>query len=148
MKANIKTALHSVLSVVIVLTCVLGLAACGNEVQKTGLWENALYTKDTTLGSGKKTVTVEVEAEEDKITFTVKTDAETLGDALLENKLVEGDEGQYGLFVTSVNGIKADYSADGSYWAFYIGDEYATTGIDGEKLGDGSDTVYRLVYTK
>lgn len=124
MKANIKTALHSVLSVVIILTCVLGLAACGNEVQKTGLWENALYTKDTTLGSGKKTVTVEVEAAENKITFTVKTDAETLGDALLENKLVEGDEGQYGLFVTSVNGIKADYSAD------------------------GSDTVYRLVYTK
>ena len=74
--------------------------------------------------------------------------AETLGDALLENKLVEGDEGQYGLFVTSVNGIKADYSADGSYWAFYIGDEYAVTGVDGEKLGDGSDTVYRLVYTK
>lgn len=101
MKANIKTALHSVLSVVIILTCVLGLAACGNEVQKTGLWENALYTKDTTLGSGKKTVTVEVEAAENKITFTVKTDAETLGDALLENKLVEGDEGQYGLFVTS-----------------------------------------------
>ena len=148
MKANIKTALHSVLSVVIILTCVLGLAACGNEVQKTGLWENALYTKDTTLGSGKKTVTVEVEAEENKITFTVKTDAETLGDALLENKLVEGDEGQYGLFLTSVNGIKADYSADGNYWAFYIGDEYATTGVDGEKLGDGSDTVYRLVYTK
>ena len=148
MKANIKTALHSVLSVVIILTCVLGLAACGNEVQKTGLWENALYTKDTTLGSGKKTVTVEVEAEENKITFTVKTDAETLGDALLENKLVEGDEGQYGLFVTSVNGIKADYSADGSYWALYIGDEYAATGVDGEKLGDGSDTVYRLVYTK
>lgn len=92
-------------------------------MQKTGLWENALYTKDTTLGSGKKTVTVEVEAEENKITFTVKTDAETLGDALLENKLVEGDEGQYGLFLTSVNGIKADYSADGSYWAFYIGDD-------------------------
>ena len=148
MKTNIKTALHSVLSVVIILTCVLGLAACGNEVQKTGLWENALYTKDTTLGSGKKTVTVEVEAEENKITFTVKTDAETLGDALLENKLVEGDEGQYGLFVTSVNGIKADYSADGRYWAFYIGDEYAATGVDGEKLGDDSDTVYRLVYTK
>ena len=148
MKANIKTALHSVLSVVIILTCVLGLAACGNEVQKAGLWENALYTKDTTLGSGKKTVTVEVEAEENKITFTVKIDAETLGDALLENKLVEGDEGQYGLFVTSVNGIKADSSADGSYWAFYIGDECAATGVDGEKLGDGSDTVYRLVYTK
>ena len=71
MKANIKTALHSVLSVVIILTCVLGLAACGNEVQKTGLWENALYTKDTTLGSGKKTVTVEVEAAENKITFPV-----------------------------------------------------------------------------
>lgn len=148
MKANIKTALHSALSVVIVLTCILGLAACGNEVQKTGLWENALYTKDTTLGSGEKTVTVEVEAEENKVTFTVKTNAQTLGDALLENKLVEGDEGQYGLFVTTVNGIKADYAADGSYWAFYIGDEYATTGVDGEKLDGSSDTVYRLVYTK
>ena len=148
MKANIKAALNSVLSVIIVLTCVLGLAACGNEVSKTGLWENAVYTKDSTLGKGEKTVTVEVEAEENKVTFTIKTDAETLGDALLENKLVEGDSSEYGLFITSVNGIKADFTADGSYWAFYIGDEYATTGVDGEKLDGTKDTVYRLVYTK
>ena len=136
------------------------LVACkGTETpqEQPSLKVNPLALEFAASGNASQTLTVEAVAVEwthevsgaAKEWLTVsKTDAETLGDALLENKLVEGDEGQYGLFVTSVNGIKADYSADGSYWAFYIGDEYAVTGVDGEKLGDGSDTVYRLVYTK
>lgn len=142
-----KSYIRSVVSVIVVLTCVLSLAACGGaSVEKTGLWENAVYTKDTSLGTGAKTVTVKVEAEERAVEFTVKTDKDTVGAALLDNGLIDGENGEYGLFVTSVNGIKADYSADGSYWAFYIGDEYATTGVDGAQISE--DVVYRLVYTK
>ena len=93
---------------------------CGNSADKTGLWENVTYTKDTRLGEGTKTVTVQVKAEEQIVTFTVKTDKDTVGAALLENKLIEGEESEYGLYIKVVNGITADYDKDKSYWAFYV----------------------------
>ena len=44
------------------------------------------------------------------------------------------------------NGIKADYTADGAYWALYIGEEYARTGVDTTPITDGQ--TYKFVYTK
>lgn len=128
------------------LVLVFGLSACGDKVAKTGVWENATYLEDTEFGTGATTVKVEVKAEEQSVVFTVKTDKTTLGDALLENKLIEGEESQYGLYVKKVNGITADYDTDGAYWAFYKGDEYASTGVDGAEITDGEQ--YSLVYTK
>lgn len=62
--------------------------------------------------------------------FAVKTDKETVGDALVELGLIEGEESAYGLFVKKVNGITADYDIDKTYWAFYVNGEYATAGVD------------------
>ena len=54
----------------------------------------AKYTEDVTLGEGSKTITVTVKDHEGKaVVFTIKTDAKTVGDALLENELIAGDEG-------------------------------------------------------
>ena len=61
---------------------------------------------------------------------TVNTDAETVGDALTELGILEGEEGPYGIYIKSINGVTADYDADGTYWAFYINGEYAMTGAD------------------
>ena len=60
--------------------------------------------------------------------------------------MIAGDESDYGLYVKVVNGITADYDVDQSYWAFYIGDEYAMTGVDATAVEEGVN--YRLVYTK
>ncbi len=68
----------------------------------------------------------------------IQTDKETVGEALLEQKLIEGEEGDYGLYVTTVNGISLDYNTDGIYWAFYIDGEYAQTGVDATNIVDGS----------
>lgn len=68
----------------------------------------------------------------------IHTDKETVGEALLEQKLIEGEEGDYGLYVTTVNGISLDYNTDGIYWAFYINGEYAQTGVDATNIMDGS----------
>lgn len=140
-----KNALKSGISVVLVLV-VLCLSACGSGVNKDGLWKNAEYLKDTSFGNGKTTVQVEVKAEEQSVTFTVKTDKSTLGDALLEHELIAGENSEYGLYVKSVNGITADYNTDKSYWAFYKNGEYMQTGVDGTAIADGEH--YELVYTK
>ena len=77
--------------------------------------------------------------------FTIKTDAKTVGDALLENELIAGDEGAYGLYIKVVNGLRADYDKDMAYWAFAIDGEMAMTGVDMTDIVDGGK--YELVYT-
>ena len=141
-----KKTINATLSLVLVLVCLFSLAACGNTVDKTGLWKNATYTQDATFGDGAKTLVVEVKAEEQTVTFTVKTDEKTVGAALLEHKLIAGDESEYGLYVKQVNGITADYDADKSYWAFYVDGEYATSGVDATDIQEG--VTYQLVYSK
>ncbi len=141
-----KKTMKSTISVVLVIFCLFSLAACGRSVEKTGLWENATYLQDTTLGDGSKSLVVEVKAEEQTVTFTVKTDESTVGAALLEHKLIAGDESQYGLYIKVVNGITADYDVDKSYWAFYIDGEYATAGVDSTEIKEG--VTYQLAYSK
>ncbi len=112
---------------------------------KEGIWASAVYSEDTVLGEGDVTVFVEVKAEERAVTFTIKTDKTILGDALIENELVKGEQGDYGLYIKEVNGILADYSLTQSYWSFYIDGEIAITGVDGTKISEGGH--YELVYT-
>ncbi|MBQ1206088.1 MAG: DUF4430 domain-containing protein [Clostridia bacterium] len=133
-------------SIALLFICIFSLVACGNSVDKTGLWENATYLQDTELGEGAKTVTVEVKVEEQTVTFTINTDKKTVGEALVENKLIEGDQGAYGIYIKKVNGITADYDIDQSYWAFYINGEMAMTGVDSTDIDENA--IYRLEYTK
>ena len=120
---------------------VLSIAACGNKVDRAGLWENATYVKDTTVGEGEKTVKCDVVVGEDVITITIKTDAETFGAALYENELINDPS-----FFDVCNGIKADWDKDNAYWAFYNGDDYMTVGVDQATISGGEH--YRLVYTQ
>lgn len=141
-----KQTITSVTSALLILVMVLMTAACAPTVDKKGLWENATYLQDKEFGNGAKTLTLKVEIEDQAVTFTVHTDKETVGEALLEHNLIAENEGAYGLYIKEVNGITADFDIDQSYWAFYIGDDYALTGASSTKIEEG--TVYRLVYTK
>jgi len=155
------------LSAVLCLMMLAGLTACGTPAATTtttaaetttvaetttaaaaaeGVWADALYTEDTELGEGAITVKVTVEAEDKKVVFTLHTDKTILGDALLDNKLVEGEEGPYGLYIKKVNGMLADYDVDQTYWAFNKGGEAMMTGVDGQTIADGE--AYELVRTK
>lgn len=107
------------------------------QAGEASVWDGALYAEDTELGEGTSTITFECTADDKTVTFTVHTDAEFLGDALQENGLLEGEESEFGLFVKAVNGIAADYEADGCYWALYIDGSYATTGVDTTPVTDG-----------
>jgi hypothetical protein len=123
-----------------------GASEDGGAIAPEGLWKDATYLKDTEFGEGAKTVKVKVIVGEQSVTFTIKTDAETLGDALLAHGLIAGDQGDFGLYVKVVNGITADYDIDQSYWGFSKNDEYMMTGVDGTAIADGE--VYELTYTK
>ena len=133
-------------SLLLIFAMLFCIVSCGGKKPAEGLWASATYTEDTTLGKGSKTITVEVTAEEKTVVFTVKTDADTVGAALLEHNLIAGDQGDYGLYVKTVNGILADFDVDQTYWSFTIAGEMAMTGVDQTELVDG--TVYGLVRTK
>ncbi len=57
--------------------------------------------------SGDKKITVQViHGDQTERTFVYQTDEEYLGAVLKADKLAEGDEGQFGMFITSVDGEK------------------------------------------
>ena len=76
--------------------------------------------------------------------FEIHTDKTVVGEALMELGLVEGEDGDYGLFVKKVNGITADYDKDGVYWAFYVNDEYAQTGVDVTEIKEGDSYTFKV----
>lgn len=95
---------------------------------------------------GAKTITVEVvHADESKKSFTYHTDEEFLGPVLQAEGLVEGEIGDFGLYIKVVDGEEADYDTDGAYWAFYQGEDYAAQGVDATPIRDGDS--FSLVYT-
>ncbi len=87
---------------------------------------------------GSKTITVTViqEGVEDKV-FTIHTDAEFLRGALEQEKLVEGSESQYGLYVTTVDGVAVDESLR-QWWCLNDGEgNMLDTGVDSTPIADG-----------
>lgn len=138
-----------ILSVVCILVLVVGLCACSAtkpEEKAEDIWATAMYTENTELGNGEKTISVEVVAEDKSVTFTIHSSKDTLKDALDEYNLVDGEEGAYGLYVKKVNGITADYDKNQCYWGFYKNDESMNTGVDSVEIADGDR--YKIVYTK
>lgn len=101
------------------------------------------FDDGTTVGKGKTDFNLVItDTEGEKVTLTIKTDSETVGEALQKEHVIFGTEGEYGLFIETVNGQTLDYDKDGYYWAFYIDGTYAEKGIDLTSIQ--SDTVYEL----
>ena len=141
-----KKVIRSVVLVAFVLSFVLCLASCNEKIDAEGLWENATYRSDKEFGKGEKTVEVEVKVQEQSVTFTIHTDADTLGEALLEHELIAGEDSQYGIYVKTVNGILADYDVNKSYWGFYQNGEYLMSGVDTTAIVGGEH--FEIVYSK
>lgn len=87
-----------------------------------------------------------VDAEGTETFFEVHTDKTTVGEALLENNLIAGEDSDYGLYVKEVNGIPADYDKDGAYWSFYVDGQYAQSGVDTTNIEEGK--TYTFKYEK
>lgn len=104
-----------------------------------------VYADGDVLGEGSREFAFTVVDKEGTEThLTIHTDKEIVGEALEELGLIAGDESEYGLYVKTVNGITADYDTDGVYWAFYVGDEYAQTGVDSTQIADGESYSFKI----
>ena len=152
-----KNTMKKLFPVLLSMVMVLSLVACSGdtsaqqnnqstEIVTAALWADAIYTEDTEVGEGKNTVAVTVTVAEKSVVITLKTDEETFGRALRKSGFVEGSEGDYGLYISHVNGIKAVYEEDNAYWAFLDGEgNYMNYSVDDAQL-TGNDA-YQLVYT-
>ena len=106
-----------------------------------------VYESGSTIGEGEKHIYVTATdgVNQELIgTFEFYTDAENIGDALLEYGFISGDDGDYGLYVKVVNGVKAEYETDGTYWAFYVNGDLATTGVSSTPVEDEMSYMFQI----
>lgn len=81
-----------------------------------------------------------------KVAYAVETTKDNLGDALLENEIIEGDEGQFGIYVTVINGEEASWDKDKAYWYFYKDGEALLESISATPIANGDK--FEAIYTK
>lgn len=113
----------------------------------------AMVTVYITFGEkaveGEKDITIEVVMPDETATvYEVSTDAEYLIEAMeaAEGLTFEGEEGQYGMSISHINGVRAVYALDGAYWGFYVNGEYCNYGVSAQPVED--EDQFRIVYTK
>ena len=90
--------------------------------------------------AGSKEVTIEVvDNQQETTTYELKTDAEYLRQAMeeAEGLTFSGTESEFGLMIDTVNGLYADFNADGAYWSIYVNGDYGNYGIDSQPVLDG-----------
>ena len=92
---------------------------------------------------GVKEITVNVtHSDETTNTFTYRTTDQYLGEVLRQEGLVDGEESEYGLYVTTVDG---ETVSDPYAWGIYLGGDWTEYGVDMQPLTDG-DTYTFFVY--
>ncbi len=90
-----------------------------------------------TGSEGTKDFTLEVILADGSSTeHKISTDAEFVGEALVEEGLLAGTMGDYGMFITAVNGITAN-EANQEWWCLTIGGESSLYGVDQVPVTDG-----------
>ena len=96
---------------------------------------------------GSKTIVLEVVHKDGSTKdFTIHTDAEALRAALeQEEGLIAGSDSEYGLMVETVDGEKADWSVDQSWWCLTKDGVMLDTGVDSTMIADGDH--YEFTYT-
>ena len=96
---------------------------------------------------GGKTITLDVVHGDGSVaTFMMTTNAETLRAAMEEVVgLMAGEDGPYGLMVTTVDGETADWGRDQSWWCLTKEGVMLDTGVDSTMIADGEH--YEFTYT-
>ena len=112
----------------------------------------AIYSKSNKGTVGSKAYNIEiVTADGESTVIDATTDQEYLQAAM--DELVESGELTYdgldqtaGFMIQEINGERAVYEEDNSYWAIYVNGEYGTLGINAQPVNDGD--VYKFAHEK
>ena len=146
MKQLTKTILCLLLTVLLAAAALTGCTQSKTPVTEAPQTNTAVEQpiRDTvsSIGEGEKLFHLKVTFADGEVSlYEVHTDAETVGAALTALGLIAGEGGLY----DTVCGKTLSWEADHMYWAFYIGEDYAMTGLDDTPIDpDGS---YALVAT-
>ena len=137
-KTNIKSMLSFIVCMVLIAAMALFTIGCNDNSTSSDPTDTILNETDIReLGNGATQVSFTVVDQNGKEShFVIYTDKTILSDALLEHNLIAGEDGEYGLYVKTVNGTTLDYNKDGKYWAFYVNDAYATKGVEKSEIDD------------
>lgn len=139
--------MKKLLVAILVLTFALTAVMCG--CNDNGSAETTTETEIESInksdnGYEKSFVFEVVDKDGKKTQTTIETSGEYVGIVLQELGLIEGEQGDYGLYIKKVNGITADYNIDGTYWAFYVNDAYAMASADLTPIVDGEVYSFRV----
>lgn len=154
-KNSMKKLLSFILCIVLIAAMALFATGCNDNTDPSGNstpsgTENQIPSDVTVKGEGDTSFYFNVTDLDGTVTkFMVNTNKTTVGEALLEAGLITGDQSEYGLYVTAVNGVTADWATENAYWAFYINGEYAQTGVDATNITAGAtyDFIKTISYT-
>lgn len=148
---RIKRVLSVILCMVLFAATALCITGCNDNTTTPTDGDTAVTTttaastQTTVLGDGATVFPFTVtDKDGNETAFEIHTDKQTVGEALLELGLIEGENGDYGLYVKTVNGITADYDVDGTYWAFYVNGEYAMSGVDTTAIEAGASYAFKV----
>ena len=95
--------------------------------------------------AGAKSITVDVvRGDGSAVSHALDTEEEFLRGALEEAGLVSGSEGPYGLYITEVDGIRAD-DAEQQWWRLTKDGALVNTGVDATPIADGDRFELTLV---
>lgn len=128
------------------LIAAMALSATGCSDSKTESTEQFSVSQSgvRSVGEGKTEFDFTVtDTDGNETQFDVHTDKKTVGEALLELEIINGDDSEYGLYVKTVNGITLDFDKDGYYWAFYVNGEYAQSGVDSTDIKIGEEYAFK-----
>lgn len=156
---NAKKSLSFILCIVLIAVMALFTTGCSDikETPDENPSEASSQTQDATVTQEAESLADAISVGEGQTSFTftvthldgsqkvynVSTDKTKVGEALVDNGIIAGEDGQYGLYVKTVDGETLDYDTDGKYWAFYVDGAYGSTGVDMTDITAGVSYEFR-----
>ena len=104
-----------------------------------------MATRPDTVAGGKVITVTVVHKDGSEKVFNCITEEEYLGKVLVNENIVVGSYGEFGLYFDTADGEKADWNVDNGWWQVFDGEEAAMVGSDQIPIVDGG--TYKLVYT-
>ena len=121
-------------------------AVSSEAVSSEAASSEAVSGEESSEAAAEATFTVvDADGNSTEITLSI-TEGEKLSDALVAAGVISKEEAAAG-FVTTVNGVTADYNADGAWWCLTdAAGEMTTVGVADIELHNGDS--YAFTYTK
>lgn len=139
-----KKIIIAIAALIVLVALVAGIyfVATASDPSDSGATTGTDSAGSTVSGCSFTVTVVHADGTEKSIPYTAPEGK--LGAFLEAEGLISSEGADAGMFHT-VDGEKADWNENQSYWAFYLGEEYAMTGIYDTDIVSGA--VYKLVYT-